>query len=65
MKRLPARSAPTSCLARSKKYRMKMFGSRVLPDLLDTMKSVLATSIFRSIARIWPGSVESSTKSSG
>jgi len=29
-----------------------MFGSSVVPDLLDTMKSVRATSIRRSIARI-------------
>src|SRR5712691_8848166 len=44
---------------------MKMFGSRVVPDLLDTMKRVLAGSSLRSTLRIWAGSVESSTCSSG
>src|SRR5215831_8560110 len=34
MKRFAASPAPTTCRARSKKYCLKMFGSRVLPDLL-------------------------------
>ena len=29
------------CFTRSKKYCLKIFGSSVLPDLLDTMKMVL------------------------
>ena len=41
MKRLPALSAPTVCFARSKKYCLKMLGSSVVPDLLETMNSVL------------------------
>ena len=40
MKRLPASAAPTACLTRSKKYCLKMLGSSVPPDLLDTMKIV-------------------------
>ena len=39
-KRRPASFAPTSCETRSKKYCLKMFGSRVEPDLLETMKIV-------------------------
>ena len=37
MKRLPALSAPMVCFTRSKKYCLKMFGSSVVPDLLETM----------------------------
>ena len=58
---LPAFVAPTACFVRSKKYCLKMLGSRVLPDLLDTMKSVLGMSIRCSNAFTWAGSVESST----
>ena len=65
MKRDPACSAPTTCFARSKKYCLKILGSSVLPDLLDTRNSVLARSTFCSIALICAGSVESSTCSSG
>ena len=57
--------ADRSPCARSKKYCLRMFGSSVLPDLLETMKSVLAGSILASIARICAGSVESSTSSFG
>jgi hypothetical protein len=42
MKRDPARSTPTAAFARSKKYCFRMLGSTVLPDLLETMKSVRA-----------------------
>ena len=38
-KRWPALAVPIA-LARSKKYCLKMLGSSVLPDLLDTMNSV-------------------------
>ncbi len=41
MKRLPALSAPTVCFTRSKKYCLKMLGSSVLPDLLETMNKRL------------------------
>ena len=44
MKRLPALSAPTVCFTRSKKYCLKMLGSSVVPDLLETMNSVFARS---------------------
>ena len=47
-KRLPASFAPTIRVTRSKKYCLKMFGSRVLPDLLETMNSVLARSTLLS-----------------
>ena len=40
--------APTASDTRSKKYCSKMFGSSVVPDLLETMKSVRARSISRS-----------------
>ena len=65
MKRDPTSLAPTARFAHSKKYCFKIFGSSVLPDLLDTMKSVRAGSIVLSIVRICAGSVESSTSSSG
>ena len=52
MKWLPAFSAPTACFVRSKKYCLKMFGSSVLPDLLDTMNKVFAKSIWLSMALI-------------
>ena len=54
-------SAPTVCFVRSKKYCLKMFGSSVLPDLLETMNSVFAMSIWCSNAFTCAGSVESST----
>ena len=38
--RFGASAAPTVCFARSKKYCLKMFGSSVLPDLLDTRNKV-------------------------
>ncbi len=65
MKWLPALSAPTTCFVRSKKYCLKMLGSSVLPDLLETMKSVRAISILFSNAFTCAGSVESSTCRSG
>ena len=65
MKRLPAFSEPMVSLTLSKKYCLKMFGSSVDPDLLETMKRVLARSIFFSKALTWAGSVESSTLSFG
>ena len=46
MKCFPAFAAPTTCFTRSKKYCLKIFGSRVLPDLLETMKMVFARSSF-------------------
>ena len=61
MKWLPALSAPTACFVRSKKYCLKMLGSSVLPDLLETMKSVSAISILFSNAFTCAGSVESRT----
>src|SRR5436305_8808463 len=64
IKRSPAPS-PNACFTRSKKYCLKIFGSSVVPDLLDTKKSVLLKSILFSIALICAGSVESSTCSSG
>src|SRR3984957_19728854 len=42
-----------------------MFGSSVVPDLLDTQNKVRAGSIFARKARIWAGSVESRTNSCG
>src|SRR5262249_29980191 len=50
---------------RSKKYCLKMLGSCVLPDLLETMNRVLARSSLASVALICAGSVESSTSISG
>ena len=44
---------------------MKMFGSRVVPDLLETMNKVRARSMRLSMARICCGSVESRTCSRG
>ncbi len=57
-KRLAASAAPTAAFARSKKYCLKMLGSSVLPDLLDTMNRVRARSIRLSKWRICAGSVE-------
>ena len=65
MKRFPASAAPTTCFTRSKKYCLKIFGSSVLPDLLDTMKIVFARSILLSTARTSAGSVESRTCTCG
>src|SRR5258707_1905108 len=65
MNRLPTSASPTICRARSKKYCLKMFGSSVVPDLLETMNRVLARSMLFSIDLIRAGSVESSTCSSG
>ena len=45
----------------SKKYALRMFGSSVPPDLLDTMHSVVASVTFFSNAAICCGSVLSST----
>src|SRR5208337_901574 len=42
-----------------------MLGSRVLPDLEETMQMVFLRSSFFSTALTWAGSVESSTWSSG
>ncbi len=65
MKWAKARSSPRVRRARSKKWRCRMSGSRVDPDLLDTMNRVLAGSIWRSIRRICAGSVESRISSRG
>ena len=65
MKRAPASSAPTSCATRSKKYCLRMLGSSVEPDLLETMTSVFFRSTLFSNVLTWAGSVESSTWSSG
>ncbi len=65
MNRLPTSFSPTAFFTRSKKYCLKIFGSSVLPDLLDTMQSVFLRSSFFSMALICVGSVESSTCSSG
>ena len=65
MNRLPTSFSPTAFFTRSKKYCLKIFGSSVLPDLLDTMHRVFFRSSFFSIALICTGSVESSTCSSG
>src|SRR5690349_10432291 len=64
-KRSPAFSSPTACFTRSKKYCLKMLGSSVLPDLLETMKRVRARSILASKDLICAGSVESRTCNSG
>src|SRR5579862_2478651 len=61
MKWLPALSAPTVCLVRSKKYCLKMLGSSVEPDLLETIKIVFAGLICESKDLTWAGSVESRT----
>ena len=60
-----ARLRPAPRLTRSKKWRCSRSGSSVEPDLLATMNRVRAGSIWASSARIWAGSVESSTSSSG
>src|SRR5579863_7229319 len=65
MNRLPTSFSPTAFLTRSKKYCLKMLGSRVLPDLLETMQRVFLRSSFFSRVLIWTGSVESRTCSSG
>ena len=65
MKWLPAFSAPTACLTRSKKYCLKMFGSKVVPDLLETTNRVLPRFTLSSKALTCAGSVESRTCSSG
>ena len=51
MNRLPASFAPTSRWTRSKKYCLKMFGSSVEPDLLETMTRVFLRSTLFSNAR--------------
>src|SRR5215471_13647682 len=65
MKWLPTLPAPTFAFTRSKKYCLKMLGSSVLPDLLETMHSVFLRSSFFSSALICTGSVESRTCISG
>ena len=65
MNRCPASFAPRTCVTRSKKYCLKMFGSSVPPDLLETIKSVLARSTLFSNVLTCAGSVESRTCSSG
>ena len=52
MNRRPASFSPTICLTRSKKYCLKMFGSSVAPDLLETMKIVVFRSILFSNAHL-------------
>ena len=65
MKRFGACSPPTASFTRSKKYCSKILGSSVVPDLLETMKSVLARSISLSRAFTCAGSVESRIRSCG
>src|SRR5215469_5564822 len=65
MNRLPANSSPTAALMRSKKYCLKMFGSSVPPDLLETMHRVLLRSSLSWSPFICTGSVESRTCNSG
>ena len=65
MNRGPALPALSALSTPAKKYCFRIFGSSVLPDLLDTMNSVRAGSIRLSIVRICAGSVESRTKSCG
>src|SRR5713101_6694720 len=65
MKRWPTSFSPTLAFTRSKKYCLKILGSRVLPDLLETMQRVLRRSSFFSRALICAGSVESRTCISG
>jgi len=45
MNRDPTLSAPTDFVAHSKKYCLRIFGSSVLPDLLETINNVFAMSI--------------------
>src|SRR5438552_14912781 len=61
MKCAAASASPSAALARSQKYCLKMLGSSVLPDLLETINSVRSRSIVLSRRRIWAGSVESRT----
>ena len=65
MKHLPASLSPTVARTRSKKYCLKIFGSSVEPDLLETMNRVLLIWILSSQDLICAGSVESKTWSSG
>ena len=65
MKRRGASSAPTASRMRSKKYCSKMFGSSVVPDLLETMQTVRVRSSSCSRALTCAGSVESRMRSSG
>jgi len=51
IKQLPADSALECVELRSKKYCLKIFGSK-MPDLLDTINSVRVSSILYSIALI-------------
>ena len=61
MKCAAAFSRPISPASCSKKWSLKIFGSSVLPDLLETMKSVSVGSMRASNEATWAGSVESST----
>ena len=45
IKRDPARSAPRTARTRSKKYCLRMLGSSVVPDLLETRNKVVRMSI--------------------
>src|SRR5215469_9005218 len=61
----PASCAPIAELTCLKKYSLKILGSSVDPDLLETMNKVSFKSTAFSADRICAGSVESSTSSSG
>ena len=65
IKRSPTLALPTAWRTRSKKYCLKMFGSSVEPDLLDTIKRDFLRSSLLSSARMCAGSVESRTWSAG
>src|SRR5437879_1098965 len=56
---------PAALGSRHKKYCLKMLGSSVEPDLLETIKKVFARSSLSSDALICTGSVESRTCSRG
>ncbi len=65
MNLLAASCSPIFCFTRSKKYCLKIFGSRVAPDLLETKNRVWDRSILFSKVLICAGSVESRTCRSG
>ena len=60
----PAASLPARWRTRSKKCACSRLVSSVVPDLLETTKSVRSRSICASKRLSWAGSVESSTRSS-
>src|SRR5215469_12944757 len=65
IKWLPAFPAPTAFSISAKKYCLRMFGSRVEPDLLATTASVFVRSTLSRVAFTCAGSVESTMCSTG